>query len=116
MFPKIGKERKIATPQIFSSVKGNVYYIGSPSHIRLRAKNDGGKTQSAAGRKKVISDLDHRRGTGHKNTKRLFKNQDYTGMLCSYMEKYVVAPAGTDNPKQHYTLIRDFFLIHASSG
>jgi hypothetical protein len=30
MFPKIGKERKIATPQIFSSVKGNVYYIGSP--------------------------------------------------------------------------------------
>jgi hypothetical protein len=86
------------------------------SHIRLRAKNAGEKTQSAPGRKKVISDLDHRRGIGHKNTKRLLKNQDYTSMLSSYMKKYVVAPAGTDNPKQHYTPIRDFFLIHASSG
>jgi hypothetical protein len=39
------------------------------SHIRLRAKNVGEKTQSAAQREKVISDLDHRRGIGHKNTK-----------------------------------------------
>jgi hypothetical protein len=30
-------------------------------------------------------------------------------MLSLYMEKYVVAHVGTDNPKQHYTLIRDFF-------
>jgi hypothetical protein len=79
------------------------------SHIRLRAKNTGEKTQSAVGREKVISDLDHRRGIGHKNTKQLFKNQDYTSMLSSYMGKYVVAPAGTDNPKQHYTIIMDFF-------
>jgi hypothetical protein len=90
-------------------LQGSVVAHEHISHIRLRAKNAGEKTQSAAGRKKVISDLDHRRGIGHKNTKRLFKNQDYTSMLSSYLEKYVVALEGTDNPKQHYTLIRYFF-------
>jgi hypothetical protein len=97
-------------------LQGSVLAHEHISHIRLRAKNAGKKTQSAAGRKKVISDLDHRRGIGHKNIKRLLKNQDYTNMLSSYIEKYALAPAGTDNPKQHYTLIREFFLIYASSG